>query len=348
MFETNSSKQKEKAISKMKIGKISEMVLTHSVLKQLGMPREEVIQGAGIGEDFALIQPKGWISGSTAVQICYHPEDAGFAVFRAANNLFCSEGNALGIFCILFLPPSEDHRECKAIMESVHQVCLNLKIQILGGHTETTSMVKKPIVAITGIGQTQKTEQRGTVKLKAGSDIVMTKWIGLEGTVLLAKHREKELLARYPYALIKMSQEFTKYLSVEDEARAASHFGAVAMHDISQGGILTALWEMSQRMGTGLEVDLKQIAIRQETVEISEYIGANPYSMPSSGALLIGTENGYGLLRELEKLHINASVIGKITDKKERIIRNGDDIRFLDRPKPENFEQFFVLPQNPA
>ena len=294
MFETNSSKQKEKAISKMKIGKISEMVLTHSVLKQLGMSREEVIQGAGIGEDFALIQPKGWMSGSTAVQICYHPEDAGFAVFRAANNLFCSEGNALGIFCMLFLPPSEDHRECKAIMESVHQVCLNLKIQIL------------------------------------------------------AKHREKELLARYPYALIKMSQEFTTYLSVEDEARAASHFGAVVMHDISQGGILTALWEMSQRMGTGLEVDLKQIAIRQETVEISEYIGANPYSMPSSGALLIGTENGYGLLRELEKLHINASVIGKITDKKERIIRNGDDIRFLDRPKPENFEQFFVLPQNPA
>ena len=58
-----------------------------------------------------------------------------------------------------------------------------------------------------------------------------------------------------------------------------------AMHDVSQGGILAALWEMAQRLGAGLEVDLKQIAVRQETVEISEAVGANPYSMPSSGAL---------------------------------------------------------------
>ena len=87
-------------------------------------------------------------------------------------------------------------------------------------------------------------------------------------------------------------------------------------------------------------MDLKQISIRQETVEISEYAGANPYSMPSAGSLLIGTENGYGLVRELEKLQIKSSVIGKVTDKKERIIRNGEEIRFLDRPKPENFEQF--------
>ena len=318
------------------------MVLTHSVLKQLGTPREEVRQGAGVGVDAALIQTEGWTSGASAAQVCFRSEDAGFAVFRAANNLFCSGGSAVGIFCVLLLPPAADHTQCRAIMEAVHEACARLRIQILGGHTETTGNVERPVVTVTAIGQTAPEQEKETGKGTAGLDIVMTKWIGLEGTALLAKHREKELLERYPYALVKAAQEFAGYLSVEDEARAASSFGQAAMHDVSQGGILAALWEMAQRLGAGLEVDLKQIAVRQETVEISEAVGANPYSMPSSGALLIAAENGYGLCRALERLSIKASVIGKITDKKERIIRNGEDIRFLDRPKPENFEEFLA------
>lgn len=323
----------------MKIGKISETVLTHSVLKQLGMSREEVISGPGVGQDFALTRFEGAVSGAAAVQVCYEPEDAAFAVQRAANNLFCSGGSAVGIFCTAVLPPSLSKEEWKDLMGAVHRACLKLNIQVLGGHTETTDGVRIPVVTITGIGQV--TDRERTVgKLQPGQDLVMTKWIGLEGTAQLARHREEELLKRYPYALIKVSQEFTKYLSVEDEARAATHFGAVALHDVSQGGILTSLWEMAERSGTGLEVDLKKIAVRQETVEISEYVGANPYSMPSAGTLLIGTDNGYGLARELEKQQIKAAVIGKVTDKKERVIRNGEDVRFLDRPKPENFEQF--------
>ncbi|MDO5603489.1 MAG: AIR synthase-related protein, partial [Oscillospiraceae bacterium] len=327
----------------MKIGKISEMVLTHSVLKQLGTPREEVLEGAGIGQDFALLQWEGSIVGASAVQVCCRTEDAAFAVVRAVNNLLCSGGKAAGVFCTALLPPSLGTEEWKLIMESVHQACIRENIQILGGHTETTGAVEKPVVTITGIGTLAKGQKKSEKKLKPGQDLVMTKWIGLEGTALLARHKEKELLKRYPYALLKTAQEFTKYLSVQDEARAANHFGSVVLHDVSQGGILTALWEIAERSGTGLEVDFKQIAIRQETVEISEHIGVNPYSMPSSGALLIGTDNGYGLARELEKQHIKAAVIGKVTDKKERVLQNGEEIRFLDRPKPENFEQFLEI-----
>ena len=318
------------------------MVLTHSVLKQLGVPREEVIVGPGIGHDFAKIQCKGWISGAAAVQVCYGPEDAAFAVFRALNNIFCSGGTAVGIFFTAMLPPGLEREEWSHIMEIVHLACVELHVQILGGHTETTDSLNIPIVTVTAVGHCGDGGKETKRKLIPGEDLVMTKWIGLEGTALLVRHRETALLKRYPYALVKMAQEFTKYLSVEDEARAATHFGAVCLHDISQGGILTGLWEMAERSGTGLEVDLKQIPIRQETVEISEYTGANPYLMPSSGALLIGTENGYGLVRELEKIQIKAAVIGKVTDKKERILLNGEEIRFLDRPKSENFEQFLV------
>lgn len=324
----------------MKIGKVSEMVMKHTILKQLGAHREEVIAGADIGQDFALIQGKEWMSGASAVQVCYKKEDAAFAVVRALNNLFCSGSEAAGIFCMAVLPPKMNHEEWNGMMEVIHKICKKQGIQVLGGHTETTAAANVPIVTITGIGYTPYAEKIQEGKLKNGQDLVMTKWIGLEGTVLLATHKEKELLERYPYALIKEAQEFTKYLTVEDEARAAIHFGAAALHDVSQGGILTALWEIAEHSGVGLEVDLKQISIRQETVEISEYAGANPYSMPSAGSLLIGTENGYGLVRKLEKLQIKSSVIGKVTDKKERIIRNGEEIRFLDRPKPENFEQF--------
>ena len=102
------------------------------------------------------------------------------------------------------------------------------------------------------------------------------------------------------------------------------------MHDVSEGGIFAALWEFAESSGVGLEIDIKKIPIKQESVEICEFFDINPYKIVSGGCLLIATEDGNLMVRELEKAGIPAVVIGKATDKNERVLLNEDEVRFLE------------------
>lgn len=107
------------------------------------------------------------------------------------------------------------------------------------------------------------------------------------------------------------------------------------MHDITEGGVFGALWEMAEGSGVGLDADLKAIPIRQETVEICEYFGLNPYQIMSSGSMMIATDDGHGLVMELQKAGIHAAVVGRATDGNDRVLRNGEDVRYLDRPQTD-------------
>jgi len=111
--------------------------------------------------------------------------------------------------------------------------------------------------------------------------------------------------------------------------------GVCAMHDASEGGIFAALWEMAEGAGVGLTIDLKKLPIRQETVEVCEYLGVNPYELKSGGCLVMTTEDGVGLVNTLETEGIPAVIVGKITDSNDRIIRNEDEVRYMDRPKQD-------------
>ena len=93
------------------------------------------------------------------------------------------------------------------------------------------------------------------------------------------------------------------------------------MHDLRTGGIFGALWEMASGGDIGLEVDLRSIPVRQETVEICEAFGLNPYQVTSSGSLLLAAENGNHLVRALSQKGIHGAVIGKTTEGRERILR---------------------------
>ena len=111
--------------------------------------------------------------------------------------------------------------------------------------------------------------------------------------------------------------------------------GVSAMHDITEGGIFGALWELAEGTGCGLDIDLKSIPIRQESVEVCEQFGVNPYLLMSSGSMLIATEDGPKLVRALAAEGIHSAIIGRATDGNDRILRNGDEIRYLDRPQSD-------------
>ena len=107
------------------------------------------------------------------------------------------------------------------------------------------------------------------------------------------------------------------------------------MHDITEGGAFGALWEVAAAAGLGLDIDLMKIPVRQETIEVCEVFGINPYELISSGSLLVTTPDGTGLIRALEEAGIPAAIIGKMEDGNDRIIRNGEDRRYLEPPKTD-------------
>ena len=108
------------------------------------------------------------------------------------------------------------------------------------------------------------------------------------------------------------------------------------MHDLSEGGIFAALWSFADMTGSGLDIDLKQIPLRQETIEYTDHFGINPYQMESAGSLLIAPEDPEALMKEMNAAGIPCGRIGVLTEGRARILRNGEDIRCLDLPGPDS------------
>ncbi len=107
------------------------------------------------------------------------------------------------------------------------------------------------------------------------------------------------------------------------------------MHDVTEGGIFGALWELAESSGVGLEIDLKKIPVRQETIEISEFFQINPYELISSGCMLMASPDGNELLRNLQKAGIPAALIGKAMSGNDRVLLNEEERRFLEPPKTD-------------
>lgn len=223
----------------------------------------------------------------------------------------------------------------KKLMQQMETACKEASVQIMGGHTEVTRAVSQPVVTVCGVGKAKKGKLITTAGARPGMDMIATKWIGLEGTSIIAKEKEEELSSRYTAEFIQKAQQFDRYLSVMGEAAVAAANGVSAMHDVTEGGIFGALWEMAEASGVGLEIDLKRIPLLQETVEICEFFDVNPYELISSGCMLMAAEDGNTLVRELEKAGIPAVVIGKATAGNDRIIVNEEERRFLEPPKTD-------------
>lgn len=321
----------------MKVGKVPENVLKRSVMKQLHYTRDEVVLGPGIGEDCAAValEPDEILVMSTD-PITGTSKDVGrLAIQITANDLASAGAEPIGVMLTILLPDGTREIALKRIMEQMEGACRDARIQILGGHTEVTKTVNQPVVSVTGVAKAKRGQLVTTAGVKPGMDIVLTKWIGIEGTTILAKEKEKELKGFFPEKFVDTAISFEQYLSVVPEAAVAVKSGVRAMHDVTEGGIYGALWEMAEASGVGLEIDLKKIPIRQETVEICEYFDINPYGLISSGAMLMAAQEGETLVEALHRAGIEATLIGKATEGNDRVIMRGEEKRFLEPPKTD-------------
>ncbi|MFI3212499.1 MAG: AIR synthase family protein [Eubacteriales bacterium] len=319
---------------RLKPGKVGENVLKRSVLQQIKTKREEVLIGAGIGEDcafFMLEEDEIFVTSMDPITITFS-EIGKLSVLLSMNDIAASGATPVGILATILLPPKTTESKLKRIMEQMEEQCKQLQIQLVGGHTESTEAVNQPIITITSIGKIKKDEMMQK-PVTHGQDIVLSKWIGLEGTGIIAKEKEEELSEKFPAYFVKEANSFLQYLSIVPEAAVARKSSISCMHDVAEGGIFGALWELAEKAEVGLEIDLKKISIKQETVEICEFYELNPYDLLSGGALLMVTDYGHDLVKELEVEGIHSTVIGKIVEGNDRIIMNGDERRFLEPAK---------------
>lgn len=321
----------------MEIGKVPESVLKRSILKQIKTKRPEVLVGADVGEDCAIIglQPDEVMVLSTDPITGTTKEMGRWAVMISANDIASSGAEVIGVLVCALLPPRIREIKIRELMQEIEACCQELNIQVVGGHTEVTDAVNRPVLSIAGIGKVKKDRMLPTKGAKPGQDIVITKWAALEGTAILAKEKEEELLQKFPAFLIEEAKGYSQYLSIIKEAAIAGKSNVSAMHDITEGGVFGALWEMAESAGVGLTIDLKKIPIKQATVEICNYFDVNPYEMMSSGSLMLAADNGYDLVRVLEESGIHAAVIGKVTEGNDRVVTNGEETRFLEPPKTD-------------
>ena len=285
----------------MEIGKVPESVLKRSIFKQIHTKRPEVLVGAGVGED------------------CAAMELAPGEVFVFSTDPITGTEKNMGSLAV--------------------QITAN---DLASAGAEPVAMlltVLLPPSADEPLIRTLMQEVDGGAHV--GDDIIATKWIGIEGTSIVAREKEEELLNRFSRSFVETVKSFDQYLSVVPEAAVAVKHGVSAMHDVTEGGIYGALWEMAEASGIGLEVDLKSIPIRQETVELCEAFRLNPYLLISSGCMLMAAPDGHGLVRELEKEGIHAAVIGRFVEGKAKKILNGEDTAFLERPKTDELYKIY-------
>lgn len=172
-------------------------------------------------------------------------------------------------------------------------------------------------------------------------DLIVTNWIAMEGAYLCAKAKKEELCSTFPGEMIKHILELERKLDVSFQMQTALRYGAKHIWQLGRGGIFTALWTAAEQLDTGLETELRTIPVKQEIIEVCEYFDLNPYYMLSGGSLLIIRSNGQELAGKLRREGIPASVIGWTVEGNDRIISDGEHIRYLDRPQKEELYKIF-------
>ena len=208
---------------------------------------------------------------------------------------------------------------------------------------EKCAALRVPQIVITAAGETDQKERIADALLtaRAGQDIVYAGWAGLEGMLRIIGEKEAELRERFTPAFIGQMKAYDSELCGLSKIAVADAMGVSVIRQVSRGGILASLWDLAKDTELGLNLDLKKIAVRQETIEVCEHFRLNPYQLASGGSFLMLTENGEALADALNQKGIQSAVIGQLTDSNDKVIHNGEDMRYIDRPAPDELMKVF-------
>lgn len=321
----------------MKLGNVSQTVEKRSILKQIHKRREESLMAPAVEEMCAGVKVKSGYDIIYTTQTLYGNEKnlGVFAIAKAVNDLATRGAEPIGVSVCIQLPDYAYESRLKAMIAYMEEACEAIHVELQMAKAEVLPVIQTTIVSVTAIGGVPEGNILQTRMGKPDQDLVLVGWIGLEGTLRVLGEREEALEERFIPAFLQQVKDLQSKIFVLDGIRLAREAGVKCIHPIERGGILGALWEMAEACGVGLTVEQKKLSIKQETIEICEFFRLNPYQLTSTGSLLIMIDNGKALVRQLNEAGIHAEIIGRTTHQSERVILNGEEKRFLDRPQPD-------------
>lgn len=309
----------------MRVGKLPQTVWRRSVLKQLDCPADQtctVIRGEN-GE--VMLGASASVFGNTYSVGTY-------AAAKAVNDLVSRGAIPAGISMHLSLPVWLEEEGLEEIIRRTEAMCRSIQVPLAGVQAEVYPAICQIMIHAEALGTVRENELLSTGAVHPGQEIVLCGYVGLEGMLRILDECEEELTERFAPAFIRSMKALKEQIIQVGSMRSAQRHHVTAMQQIGSGGIFGALWELAEAARVGLETDLAKMSIRQETVEVCEYFRLNPYQMTSAGCILMVTDHGAGLVRELCAGGARAVLLGITTAKSDRVILNGNERRFLDRP----------------
>lgn len=338
----------------MRTGRVTQTIWNRSVKKQIqkkntkneaGMAWEEHCSGLETDEGRCV-----WSSASVRGN---KPSEVKYAVLRATGELAAKKTRAEAISVQIFFPKDAQEQELKEITKNLVEVCEKINLEITCIQAECAEYISCTVVMVMVVGTKDSTAElqpeekikedgRGRKqrrKWNPGTEIIFCGYTGLEGTLRLIEEAEEELRTRFTpsflekakhqkEALIQPSQIF----EIPEEAK---------VRQCTDGGVLCGLWELAEAEGIGFEIDFSKLALKQETVEICEFFQLNPYLLTTAGSYLILTERGEETLENLKKAGASAVRIGVVKEQNARVLVNGEETRYLDRPAQDELERWW-------
>ena len=340
----------------MRIGKVKESILKRSVLRQLhnhseqGSPASGEDAGVLFIPEFMPEFTQGF-SEKNGVAMAVNPVEgwtfaAKRAVYGAVNSMLAAGANLKAISLSILMPEKTEEKQLKALMKEIDSLCTQENILVLSGHTAVSPYVSTLILSVTAMGSitenkkslaANKEKTAQMAGLGADVDLVVAGTVGREGAAMLAVEYANRLEERYAPSYIETAKHLFDDGSMTAVADILQEKEVIAVHDVREGGIFAALWEMAAAANVGLSIDLKNIPIKQHTIEVCEYFNLNPYMLRSGGTLLLACANGARIVEQLKNAGVEAAVIGQTTAGNDRLIRYDDEARFLEPPKMDEY-----------
>ncbi len=322
--------------------------LLESLLARLPTRAPHVVQGPGIGLDCAVVESSGRLLVLKSDPITFASDAIGwYAVQVNANDLATTGALPRWLLVTLLLPPNGAATLLDQIATQLEQACSELGIVVIGGHTEVTYGLDRPILVGTMIGEVSPERLVTPRGAQPGDRLLLTKGVPIEATALLSREFPARLSAPHSglsAADLEAAQAFLRHpgLSVLPDAQIAMRAGQVhAMHDPTEGGLYTALWELAQACQHTLWVDLAAAPVFPLSARICQILGLDPLGAIASGALLLAAPptDAPNIAQALVQSGIPCAEIGVVADQPgPPLVRQGFSPEAVLAPRPSRDE----------
>ncbi len=315
----------------LRLGKLPGPLLDRLVETYRTDPDPDVVVTPGYGRDAAAIE----VGDAGPIVVKSDPitfatgSAAKYLVAVNANDIACLGGIPRWLSVVLLLPEHDTTiGQVESLFADLQSACNDARVSVIGGHTEVTSAVNRPVFVGTMLGTTGLHGLIEPGRAQPGNDLLLTKWIGIEGTALLARERTIELVAALGEQTVTRAAKLLRLpgISIVRDVQAVRESpGITALHDPTEGGVATAIHEIASASRCGAEILADAVPVLSETTEICAHYGLDPLGLLSSGSLLIAVSQEHRRSVELaaDAAGIPISHIGRLTEPQQGVTMIG-------------------------